>query len=180
MCLGDTVAVTVENAMMEESTSIHWHGHHQRNSPYMDGVPYVTQCPVPPHSSFRYSYVADNEGTHFWHSHSGCQRGDGVFGSFIVRGPKERDTHKDMYDIDEHVITIVDWVHELGIRKFLAHHHGSGDNKPDTLLINGHGRKGWFEDDVRTPLEKFDVTRVSLLLISYNRDNERTAHVMLL
>ncbi|XP_050537356.1 uncharacterized protein LOC126903292 [Daktulosphaira vitifoliae] len=160
VCLGDTVIVDVENGMMEESTSIHWHGHHQRNSPYMDGVPYVTQCPVPPHSTFRYMYVADNEGTHFWHSHSGCQRGDGVFGSFIVRGAKERDTHKDMYDVDEHVITVVDWLHELGIRKFLAHHHGSGNNKPDTLLINGKGRNKIFEDDgIRTPLENFVVTR---------------------
>jgi len=57
--------------MMEESTTIHWHGHHQRGTPYMDGVPYVTQCPIPPKSSFRYHYMADTPGTHFWHSHSG-------------------------------------------------------------------------------------------------------------
>jgi len=57
---------------MTESTSIHWHGHHQRGTPYMDGVPYITQCPIPPKSSFRYHYTADTPGTHFWHSHSGA------------------------------------------------------------------------------------------------------------
>jgi FtsP/CotA-like multicopper oxidase with cupredoxin domain len=61
----------MENHMMEESTTIHWHGHHQRGTPYMDGVPYVTQCPIPPKTSFRYHYIADTPGTHFWHSHSG-------------------------------------------------------------------------------------------------------------
>jgi len=161
VCLGDTVMVDVENAMMEESTSVHWHGHHQRNSPYMDGVPYVTQCPVPPHSSFRYVYLADNEGTHFWHSHSGCQRGDGAFGSFVVRAPKSRDVHRDMYDVDVHVITVTDWLHELGIRKFLAHYHGSGDNKPETILVNGRGRYKVFDGGYRTPLAQFNVTRVS-------------------
>lgn len=161
VCLGDTIVVDVENGMMEESTSIHWHGHHQRNSPYMDGVPYVTQCPVPPHSSFRYVYEADNVGTHFWHSHSGCQRGDGVFGSFVVRAPKERDVHRDMYDVDVHVLTVTDWLHELGIRKFLAHYHGSGNNKPETILINGRGRYRVFNDGSRTPLARFSVTRVS-------------------
>ncbi|KAL5234168.1 hypothetical protein ACI65C_001578 [Semiaphis heraclei] len=159
VCLGDTVMVDVENAMMEESTSVHWHGHHQRNSPYMDGVPYVTQCPVPPHSSFRYVYLADNEGTHFWHSHSGCQRGDGAFGSFVVRSPKSRDVHRDMYDVDVHIITVTDWLHELGIRKFLAHYHGSGNNKPESILINGRGRYKVFDGGYRTPLTQFNVTR---------------------
>lgn len=153
--------------MMEESTSVHWHGHHQRNSPYMDGVPYVTQCPVPPHSSFRYVYLADNEGTHFWHSHSGCQRGDGAFGSFVVRSPKSRDVHRDMYDVDVHIITVTDWLHELGIRKFLAHYHGSGNNKPESILINGRGRYKVFDGGYRTPLTQFNVTRVSIKLTTF-------------
>ncbi|KAJ6648616.1 G-protein coupled receptor Mth2, partial [Pseudolycoriella hygida] len=38
VCLGDTVVVDVVNRLMGESTSIHWHGMHQRDSPYMDGI----------------------------------------------------------------------------------------------------------------------------------------------
>lgn len=37
----------------------------------MDGVPLVTQCPISPASSFRYNFIAENPGTHFYHSHSG-------------------------------------------------------------------------------------------------------------
>lgn len=32
VCKGDTVIVDVENHLMGESTSIHWHGLHQRGS----------------------------------------------------------------------------------------------------------------------------------------------------
>jgi len=37
----------------------------------MDGVPLVTQCPISPASTFRYNFLAENPGTHFYHSHSG-------------------------------------------------------------------------------------------------------------
>lgn len=32
VCLGDTVIADVENHLMGESTSIHWHGLHQKGS----------------------------------------------------------------------------------------------------------------------------------------------------
>lgn len=32
VCLGDTLVVDVENHLMGESTTIHWHGLHQRES----------------------------------------------------------------------------------------------------------------------------------------------------
>lgn len=37
----------------------------------MDGVPFLTQCPVLPNALFRYEFYADEAGTHFYHSHSG-------------------------------------------------------------------------------------------------------------
>lgn len=57
--------------MVSEEVTIHWHGQHQKLNPYMDGVPYVTQCPIASGSSFRYRFKAENSGTHFWHSHIG-------------------------------------------------------------------------------------------------------------
>lgn len=71
VCLGDEVIIDVENHLSSDSTTIHWHGHHQKNSPYMDGVPFVTQCPIHPGMTFRYRFNVQNYGTHFWHSHSG-------------------------------------------------------------------------------------------------------------
>ncbi|XP_066994423.2 uncharacterized protein [Anabrus simplex] len=148
VCQGDTIIVDVQNHMMEETTSIHWHGQHQRETPYMDGVPYVTQCPITPKSKFQYQFKAENPGTHFWHSHTGCQRADGMFGALIVHKPRSEDPHAALYDFDlsEHTIQILDWGHELGIEKFLAHHHSNGTNKPVSLLVNGKGWVGGLRD----------------------------------
>ncbi|CAK9821202.1 LCC4 [Anthophora plagiata] len=140
VCQGDRIIVDVVNLLHSESTTMHWHGQHHVKTPYMDGVPYVSQCPILPGSSFRYDYVATEAGTHFWHSHLGFQRGDGVFGALIVRVPPKINWHYDLYDVDEHTILISDWTHELGIDKFLSHHYAGGDNKPPNLLINGFGR----------------------------------------
>lgn len=63
--------VDVKNNMYSEPTTIHWHGQPQKDSPYMDGVPYITQCPIQPCNSFRYTFNASQAGTHFWHSHIG-------------------------------------------------------------------------------------------------------------
>ncbi|XP_043509689.1 laccase-2-like isoform X3 [Frieseomelitta varia] len=119
---------------------MHWHGQHHVKTPYMDGVPYVSQCPILPGSTFRYDYIATEAGTHFWHSHLGFQRGDGVYGALIVRTSPKVNWHKDLYDIDDHTILISDWTHELGIDKFLSHHYAGGDNKPPNILVNGLGR----------------------------------------
>lgn len=132
----------VHNRMMGESTSIHWHGMHQRETPYMDGVPFVTQCPIPPHTVFRYSFTADHEGTHWWHSHIGMQRTDGAFGALIVRQPMKKIRYGRLYDYDlpEHVIFIQDWDIRTGTSSFNSFHHSIGNNKPKNILINGKGK----------------------------------------
>ncbi|KAK8384269.1 hypothetical protein O3P69_009199 [Scylla paramamosain] len=52
VCQWDEVVVNVENDLHLDSTSIHWHGIHQRGTPYMDGVPFLTQCPILPGTTF--------------------------------------------------------------------------------------------------------------------------------
>lgn len=42
VCKNDWVVVDVFNAMGGTSASIHWHGVLQRETPWMDGVPFVT------------------------------------------------------------------------------------------------------------------------------------------
>eukprot|EP00058_Branchiostoma_floridae_P025154 XP_002610644.1 hypothetical protein BRAFLDRAFT_117887 [Branchiostoma floridae] len=80
----NSVVVKVTNKLLTEATGIHWHGLHMRSTPYMDGVPYVTQCPIMPRESFVYRFNAEPAGTHFYHSHLRTQREDGLFGAFIV------------------------------------------------------------------------------------------------
>ena len=42
---GDWIEVTVQNSL-KEGTAMHWHGFLQTGTPYYDGVPGVTQCPI--------------------------------------------------------------------------------------------------------------------------------------
>ncbi|XP_066264318.1 uncharacterized protein [Branchiostoma lanceolatum] len=81
---GAQMVVTVVNNLIREATSLHFHGMYMRGVPYMDGVPYVTQCPILPTHSFTYRFKAEPAGTHWYHSHLGSQKEDGLFGAFIV------------------------------------------------------------------------------------------------
>ncbi|XP_019638279.1 PREDICTED: L-ascorbate oxidase-like [Branchiostoma belcheri] len=81
---GAQVIVTVVNNLLREATTLHFHGMHMRGVPYMDGVPYVTQCPILPMHNFTYRFKAEPAGTHWYHGHMGSQKVDGLYGAFIV------------------------------------------------------------------------------------------------
>ncbi|CAH0024703.1 unnamed protein product [Clonostachys rhizophaga] len=94
---GDTIEVTVHNAIQNphEPTSIHWHGISQRETPWYDGTPSITQCPIAPGETFVYRFRALEFGTSWWHAHYSAQYIDGLFGPIVINGPKIAD-----YDID--------------------------------------------------------------------------------
>jgi iron transport multicopper oxidase len=54
--VGDTVVVTLTNQLGTESTGLHFHGVNQVGSNIMDGPTGVTQCPIPPGSTFTYTF----------------------------------------------------------------------------------------------------------------------------
>lgn len=140
MCWNDEVIVDVENRMSGSALTIHWHGLHQTLTPWMDGVPMVTQCPILSGNTFRYRFKAEQPGTHFWHAHSGIQRTDGIMGRLVVRLPKADDPNGDLYDFDEtqHSIILTDWTRMMAAE----YQPGTIDNgplKPDNVLINGLG-----------------------------------------
>ena len=65
---GDTIKVTVVNDLKNDNgTSIHWHGIRQLGSFDQDGVPGVTQCPIPPGTSMTYVFKATQYGTSWYH-----------------------------------------------------------------------------------------------------------------
>ena len=68
-------------------STIHWHGMILPNA--MDGVPYVTQAPVPDGGEFIYTYQPDPPGLRWYHSHVGGQDALGLFGAFLVEDPRE-------------------------------------------------------------------------------------------
>ncbi|RDA90612.1 hypothetical protein CP533_2792 [Ophiocordyceps camponoti-saundersi (nom. inval.)] len=106
---GDTIQVTVHNDIRDpgEGVSMHWHGFLQQGTPWEDGVPGVTQCPIPPGESFTYVFDAQLYGTTWWHSHYSAQWAGGLFGAIIIYGPETVP-----YDFDAGPILISDYYHK--------------------------------------------------------------------
>ena len=126
------VVVDVSNTLDSESISIHWHGMHQINTPWMDGVEHITQCGIAPSSSFRYIFRAYPAGTHWYHSHSGAQRTDGLFGALIVKEDIAERILYTTYDIEgmfvddptQHAMTLIDWQLKDSLELFTQIHGG--------------------------------------------------------
>ncbi|XP_053694017.1 uncharacterized protein LOC128741918 [Sabethes cyaneus] len=138
VCRNDTIVVDVLNSMEGLASTIHWHGFHQKDTPWMDGVPMITQCPIPSGTTFRYSFTAKEAGTQWYHSHSGYQKPNGHIGAAIVRNPS--DINADLYDYDhsEHVMIISDWTLD-SVERWVPGLQSS-QMRVDSVLINGRGR----------------------------------------
>ncbi len=80
---GERLEVRFENHIGSDS-ALHWHGIRIDNA--MDGVPGMTQNPVPDGGHFDYSFVAPDAGTFWYHSHSRSweQVEQGLYGPLIV------------------------------------------------------------------------------------------------
>ncbi|NIJ65557.1 CopA family copper-resistance protein [Sphingomonas leidyi] len=98
---GQHVRLHVENALDEDS-SIHWHG--LIVPAQFDGVPGVSFPGITPRSTFRYDFPIRQNGTYWYHSHSGGQEQLGLYGPLII-DPAGPDPVR--YD-REHVILLSD------------------------------------------------------------------------
>lgn len=136
---GQLVAVTVINRLTSEAITIHWHGIHQRGTPWMDGVGFISQPPIVPGATFKYIFYANQSGTHWYHSHVGAQRTDGLFGSLIVQEGNEtidRVTEALNNNMDferlgdfiddpgSHTLSLLDWQRESSLSLFTVLHAG--------------------------------------------------------
>ncbi|XP_058451551.1 uncharacterized protein LOC131430517 [Malaya genurostris] len=161
VCQNDLIVIDMTNAMGGTAATMHWHGLHQRETPHMDGVPFITQCPIDFMSTFRYAFWATEPGTQFYHSHSGHHKVNGHYGAMIIRQPEANDPNSFRYDFDmpEHTILASDWMHEDG--EMFMPGLPSGDGiLPINVLING---KGTFTkangNRTSVPLEVFRVRK---------------------
>jgi CopA family copper-resistance protein len=78
---GQHVRLSVTNALSED-TSIHWHG---LLVPFQfDGVPGVSFPGIKPGETFVYDFKVRQSGTYWYHSHSGMQEQEGVYGPIVI------------------------------------------------------------------------------------------------
>lgn len=104
---GDTAEIVVHNKL-KESTSLHWHGLYVPNKE--DGVPYLTQMPIEPGETFTYRFPIIQNGTHWYHSHSGLQEQIGMYGSLILLKKEDDPTfRKGIDDLPQVPIILSEW-----------------------------------------------------------------------
>jgi CopA family copper-resistance protein len=84
---GDTAEVYLHNGLKTE-TSIHWHGVILPNE--QDGVPFLTTSVIPGGTTHLYKFKIVQNGTYWYHSHSGLQQQVGTYGALIFK-PREDD-----------------------------------------------------------------------------------------
>ncbi|MCF6254053.1 MAG: copper resistance system multicopper oxidase [Thiomicrorhabdus sp.] len=110
---GDTVTLRVKNELNVDS-SIHWHG---LILPYeMDGVPGISFDGIKPGETFVYQFKVVQNGTYWYHSHSGFQEQTGVYGAIVILPKKPEPVEAD----HDYVIQLSDW----------------SDTPPETLYSN--------------------------------------------
>ena len=104
---GDTAEIHVHNEL-KESTSLHWHGLILPNKE--DGVPYLTQMPIEPRTTHLYRFPIVQNGTHWYHSHSGLQEQIGMYGSMILNKRNDDPTfRKGIDDLPTLPVIISEW-----------------------------------------------------------------------
>ncbi|EWC48483.1 hypothetical protein DRE_07759 [Drechslerella stenobrocha 248] len=165
---GDVVKIMIRNnASM--ATAFHWHGIIQNTTGWWDGVPGVTQCPIPPGGSFQYEFVAGGQyGTYWYHAHFSTQYTDGLFGPLVIHSAKEPGI--DRYQTDQ-VVMVHDHYHELSRNKlyeYLAPDSENNEPIPDGALINGRGIRDCSKIDSKYSCNS---TGVELAEINIPRDS---------
>jgi CopA family copper-resistance protein len=124
---GDTVTVAVTNHL-PEVTSIHWHG--MRIPAEMDGVPGLSFAGIAAGKTFVYRIPVVQNGTYWYHSHSGSQEQIGLIGALVIE-PRDHDPIG--YDRD-YVVLLSDW----------------SDTNPDTLYGNLKKQSDYYNFHKRT------------------------------
>ncbi|CAH0492084.1 unnamed protein product [Peronospora farinosa] len=156
---GDTVTLRVKNRL-SEPTSIHWHGILLPAN--MDGVPGLSFHGIEPDDTYVYSFKLKQNGTYWYHSHSGLQEQEGVYGPIIIDAAEPEPFVWD----SEHIVMLTDWSDEKAsdilaklkkqsdyynfakptVSDFFrdAREKGLGDGATYTYLMNGQGPgKNW-------------------------------------
>jgi CopA family copper-resistance protein len=139
---GDTVTLNVTNNLAED-TSIHWHGIILPSS--QDGVPNISDGfkGIKPGETFTYRFPVIQNGTYWYHSHSGFQEQTGAYGAIII-DPKEPEPFS--YD-REYVVVLSDWSDEdphaiYAKLKKLSHYYNFRERTVSEALAE-LGEKGW-------------------------------------
>lgn len=101
MKFGEAFRVRLTNAIDVE-TLVHWHG--LTPPAAQDGVPGLSQPPLPPGQSYDYDFPITRSGTHWMHSHAGLQEQQLLAAPLIIQ-----EVDQPLFDDAEHVVMLHDF-----------------------------------------------------------------------
>ena len=137
---GDTVTLRVKNKL-KDTTSIHWHGILLPAN--MDGVPGLSFHGIEPDGMYVYQFKVRQNGTYWYHSHSGFQEQSGVYGPLVIDA---REPEPFQYDRD-YVVMLTDWTDEdaVGLMSKLKKQSDYYNYHKRTVgdFIHDVSEKGW-------------------------------------
>ena len=102
---GDRVILRVTNHLAHDS-SIHWHGIILPAN--MDGVPGISFDGIKPGETFTYQFDVRQNGTFWYHSHSGFQEQTGMYGAIVIEPSGGDPVSSDR----DYVVVLSDWSDE--------------------------------------------------------------------
>lgn len=109
-------------------TVVHWHGLVVPND--QDGVPYVTQPPIPPGGEYHYRFKLNQSGTYWMHSHHDLQVQQFLSAPLIISDPDDKPVDKEV------TLFIGDFSYKkpevifAELKKGMTHMHHEGLMKP--------------------------------------------------
>jgi len=153
---GQRVRLNVVNRLAQDS-SIHWHG--LLVPAQQDGVPGISFPGIKPGANYLYEFPIIQNGTYWYHSHSGFQEQEGHYGPIIV-DPADADPVA--YD-REHVIVLSDHspLSPDAILRRLKVNPGHFNYQRQTLSGLLSGRDQSFKDRLDWGLMRMDPTDIS-------------------
>ncbi|SFI03616.1 copper resistance system multicopper oxidase [Modicisalibacter xianhensis] len=102
---GQDASLKITN-LLDEKTSVHWHGIILPSN--MDGVPGLSYAGIAPGEVFTARFPVNQNGTYWYHSHSGLQEQLGHAGPMLIEPAEPEPFHYDR----EHVLLLTDWTFE--------------------------------------------------------------------
>ncbi|KAF7185514.1 Laccase abr2 [Pseudocercospora fuligena] len=154
---GDDVEFYVQNNLGSVAT-VHFHGIEMLDTPWSDGVPGLSQKPIPAGGSWLYKWKATEYGTYWYHAHYQAQVSDGFYGPIYIR-PRD-DVERPFAAIggDQAAIAcaeenpqfamIADWQHVTSEELYQIESNNNIDVYcAQSILINGQGRVNCLSPD---------------------------------
>lgn len=157
---GDTAEIYLHNELKTQ-TSFHWHGVRLPN--HVDGVPYLTTAPIMPGTTHLYKFKVVQNGTYWYHSHSGLQEQVGMYGALIFK-------KREVQPMKEYTLVLSEWTNEKPYeveRRLRTANDWYAIEKGSTQSYAEAIKKGYFKTKVINEWKRMKAMDVSD--VYYNR-----------